>query len=162
MGRRRKLFGGRIPGTGDYETRLYAVCVFGPKEGRPVEIACRSPSTKTKLTRADDAILHYNVWVEAGAHAARAIRSEAHRLLDKAGKRIDNKHFDIDVKWAKKVIAVAATKNRVRIFTTADISKMLAERDRLKDMEPSDVPAWCRAIGDRETFSRKPLKLVDE
>jgi hypothetical protein len=111
---------------------FFPICIFGPEEGRPVQVACRTPNPTRggQFVRADDTPLHYTAWT-IDAQLARRVKSNAHRLLDKAGKRIDSKWFDIPVEWAKKVIGVAARSQRIPLYTDADLERLYVSRTDL-------------------------------
>jgi hypothetical protein len=114
---------------------FFPICIFGAKEGgqQPVQIACRipNPTRGGAFLRYDDPPLLYKAWA-VSEQLARNVKFGAHRLLDKAGKRIDTKWFDVPVEWAKKVILVAAQSQHIPIYTDADLERIKVSRDDLE------------------------------
>jgi hypothetical protein len=84
------------------------------------------------------------MWV-ADARMARRLKKACHALLDQANKRIDGGDwFDIPVEWACKVIICAAEKQRIPLYSNADITRSADQRRRMKDhrfdfMPPSTI-----------------------
>ena len=120
---------------GGHEVMFFPVCIFGAKEGgqQPVQIACRIPN-KTRggaFLRYGDPPLLYSAWV-VSEQLARNVKFGVHRLLDKAGKRIDTKWFDVPVEWAKKVIWVAAQSQNIPLYTDSERDKLYISSSDLK------------------------------
>lgn len=117
--------------------KLGFACVYaiGPVEGRPIKIGwTATPSGRfTDLQSANwkEMRIHDIMWTP-GPPIAKRIEKEAHRILDKAGKRIRGAWFDIPVDFAVPTLQVASDNLGLPTFTHDTMLDRFEEARELK------------------------------
>src|SRR5262249_33909153 len=99
--------------------------------------------------------VHAVLWTP-GAPVAARIEAEAHRLLDTAGRRLNDKWHDVPARFAVNALVIAATKLKLPTFSHSEMIRRCAmiERERLERLRVS----WFRS--DRaEVQAAYPVEL---
>lgn len=107
-----------------------AIYVIAEANERPVKVGYTTRPKECvsciNASRGDRQIMmHRNFWV-ADWRIARRLEASCHELLDKANKRLAGGWFDVDVKWAEKVIVHVADREHIPLWSNRDINQMVA------------------------------------
>lgn len=120
----------KVPMLHNLPADLVPIYVIGPIDSRrPVAIGYdrNVRHSVTRLQRASNDKVGLLHTVYAVGKLAGRVKNRSHKILQKAGKILDDEWFDIDAEWAKKVIAVAAHEEKVPIYPISGINFVTRE-----------------------------------